>query len=452
MAEPNKKRPITPADAEFEIPAAPERKLSLVATPSQAEPKQSEAQTRAFVIAWFFTVIFYFLEYAVRSSPSVMIPELEASFKTTALGVGAILGIYYYTYSTMSLVAGAALDHLGAKRTVPIGVATLGIGCLLFSAPAVLAGNAGRLLQGAGSAFAFTGAVYLAARGFSARYLATAIGATQCVGMLGGSAGPLIVGPMIERGVGVHILWVGIAVIILANAVVLFLATPKEQLGPHIQEGGFGSLLEPYKIVFSNPQSYLCGAVAGLLFAPTTIGDMIWGVARFQKDLLVSHHSAVLIVSMVPLGWVVGCPLLGWLSDRIGRRKPVILGSIAVMLLAAVQIGFKPLPIPVHVAMFVFGVASGAAMIPYSIIKEVNPDSVKGSAAGGINFLVFGITAFLGPIYANRVGRGVGIAPNLASNFQRGIEFWMACCAVAIVVCLFLRETGSAAHPQPAHE
>ncbi len=85
----------------------------------------------------------------------------------------------------MSLVAGASLDHLGAKRTVPIGIAVLGIGCLLFSVSAVSAGNTGRLLQGAGSAFAFTGAVYLAARGFSARYLATAIGVTQCVGHAG---------------------------------------------------------------------------------------------------------------------------------------------------------------------------------------------------------------------------------------------------------------------------
>src|SRR6202166_3021502 len=130
-----------------------------------AQQTQNEVQTRAFVVAWFFTVIFYFLEYAVRSSPSVMIPELEASFNTTALGIASILGVYYYTYSTMSLVAGAALDHLGAKRTVPVGIGILGIGCLLFSVPAVLAGDVGRLLQGAGSAFAFTGAVYLAAHG-----------------------------------------------------------------------------------------------------------------------------------------------------------------------------------------------------------------------------------------------------------------------------------------------
>src|SRR5713226_9925536 len=200
---------------------------------THSEQKPNAVQTRAFVFAWAFTVVFYFLEYAVRSSPSVMIPELEASFHTTALGISAILGAYYYTYSTMSLVAGAALDHLGAKRTVPVGAAILGIGCLFFSAASLLAGDVGRLLQGAGSAFAFTGAVYLAAHGFSARYLATAIGATQCVGMLGGSAGQFVVGPMIEHGVGVHPLWVGLGIIILANALFLYFATPKEQFGPH---------------------------------------------------------------------------------------------------------------------------------------------------------------------------------------------------------------------------
>ena len=197
---------------------------------------QTGTQTRAFVVAWGFTVLFYFLEYAVRSCPAVMIPELESSFNTTALGLSAILGAYYYTYSVMSLVAGAALDHLGAKRSVPVGAAILGIGCLFFSGGAVLAGDVGRLLQGAGSAFAFTGAVYLAAHGFSARYLATAIGFTQCVGMLGGSAGQFVVGPMIEHGVAVHTLWVGLGIGLLSSRsrYSWYLATPKEQrLDPH---------------------------------------------------------------------------------------------------------------------------------------------------------------------------------------------------------------------------
>jgi hypothetical protein len=120
------------------------------------------------------------------------------------------------------------------------------------------------------------------------------------------------------------------------------------------------------------------------------------------------------------------------------------------MIFAAAQVAFKLFPIPTKIGMFVFGIASGAAMIPYSVIKEVNPDNAKGSATGAINFLVFGITAFMGPIFANHVGKGVGIGPNLASHFQKGILFWIPCCAAAIIVSFFLRETGRKARPQPA--
>jgi len=55
------------------------------------ERNQTGTKTRAFVLAWAFTVVFYFLEYAVKSSPAVMIPELESSFHTTALGISAVL-------------------------------------------------------------------------------------------------------------------------------------------------------------------------------------------------------------------------------------------------------------------------------------------------------------------------------------------------------------------------
>jgi hypothetical protein len=38
-------------------------------------------------------------------------------------------------------------------------------------------------------------------------------------------------------------------------------------------------------------------------------------------------------------------------------------------------------------------------MIPYTIIKEVNADEVKGSATGAINFLVFTLSALMAPVY-----------------------------------------------------
>src|ERR1700684_2334937 len=120
---------------------------------------------RAFIVAVLFSLAFYFLEYAVRSSPAVMIPQLAKSFGVSTLGVSDILGSYYYTYSTASLIAGVLLDRLGAKYVISTGMAILGIGCLLFMAPQEGVGYLGRLLQGGGAAFALTGAVDLASLG-----------------------------------------------------------------------------------------------------------------------------------------------------------------------------------------------------------------------------------------------------------------------------------------------
>src|ERR1700727_3860744 len=122
-----------------------------------------------------------------------MIPQLAKSFGVSTLGVSDILGTYYYTYSTASLLAGVLLDRLGAKYVVSVGMAILGVGCLLFMVPQEGAGYLGRLLQGAGSAFAFTGAVYLASHGLPARRLATTHGLEALLGMVGGRTGQLVV-------------------------------------------------------------------------------------------------------------------------------------------------------------------------------------------------------------------------------------------------------------------
>jgi MFS family permease len=411
-------------------------------------PRSERDATHAFIVAWVFSLAFYFLEYAVRSSPAVMIPQLAKSFGVSALGVSDILGTYYYTYSTASLVAGVLLDRLGAKYVISTGMAILGIGCLFFIAPQEGAGYLGRLLQGAGSAFAFTGAVYLASHGLPAQRLATAIGVTQCVGMLGGTAGQLVVGRWIADGLLVPQYWGRIGVVVLFVAIGLWWITPKEaRRTPHGKASG--GMLATYKIVFSNPQSYLCGLAAGLLFVPTTVGDMVWGVRFFQTDKSFSFADAVFAISMVPLGWVFGCPLLGWLADRLHRRKPVYLGGATIMLIGFIQLIYFPILLPSWLTLFILGVASGAAMIPYTIIKEVNPDEVKGSATGAINFLTFGVTAAIGPIFAGQFGKTLGVQTiDAASHFRQAGLFWVGVLIAALVVGSMLRETGSA-RPNP---
>src|SRR5688572_13709295 len=286
----------------------------------------------AAVGAWLLVAVYYFYQYALRSAPSVMIPQLTESFGVNVLGVSAIVGMFYYSYSPFSLVAGATIDRFGAKRIIPIGAALVGVGALLFGTGNVAAANIGRFLQGAGGAFALVGAVYLVTKNFPASLAASFIGATQMFGMAGGSAGQFMVGPLMKRGLPWADFWIYAGLVGLAISAALFIFLPRE--APRNASAGRrpASVLGSLKAVFLNPQSILCGLISGLLFIPTTILGMTWGVRFLQEARGREFESAVTLAATVPLGWMIGCPLLGFISDRLGRRKPVILGGSVVLL------------------------------------------------------------------------------------------------------------------------
>jgi len=408
----------------------------------------NKSYTKYYVIAWIFGLIFYFLDYVIRSAPAVMFPELSQSFSVNEIRLVEIVGTYYYTYSTCSLIAGIALDRFGAKYSLFAGALILGIGCLLFMISSQFSGVVGRLFQGAGCAFAFPGCVYLASKGFSAKSLATAIGFTQCLGMLGGSAGQFVVGPLIEEGMNINTFWLSIGIFTIIVAFGLWFITPSNIADKNIESTEKKqSLLNPYKIVFSNPQSWFCGIISGLLFAPTTIFAMTWAVDFFQKDRAFDFHTATISSAMVAFGWVFGCPLLGYITDKINKRKPVLVFGAVFMIAALIQLLYFPDLLPAKYSMFLLGVASGAAMIPYSIIKEANPDNVKGSATGAINFITFGVTTLLSPLFSRLFGRTLDETVDKTSHFQQAGLFWIIGITIAILVSFLLKETGSGKKP-----
>jgi MFS family permease len=402
--------------------------------------------TKAATVAWIVTAVYYFYQYTLRSAPAVMMPELSSAFGMSAAAVASMVGIFYYGYSPFSLVAGVALDRIGPRNIVPIGAATVGIGALLFATGSSGAASFGRFLQGAGGVFALVGAAYIVTTNFPPSRAATLIGATQMFGMAGGSAGQFLVGPMIASGVPWSTFWTGMGIAGLAISVVLFLlippSKPSSQGGDWLKTAGHA-----LAVVFRNPQSILCGMIAGLLFIPTTILDMIWGVRFLQEGRGFEYASAVLRSASVPFGWIIGCPLLGFISDRIGRRKPVIAVSAVVLLACVAWILYGPADVfPPYVIGLTAGVASGAAMLPYTVIKEANPPEMSGTATGVVNFLNFTFSALLGPVFGWVLMAVSGSAAKMSlEHYQTAFEPLLYGVILAIVLTLFLRETGPAA-------
>ena len=406
--------------------------------------QRSGATTSMGVVAaaWLLTAVFYFYQYSMRSAPAVMVPELSAAFGMSAVGVASLVGLFYYAYAPFSLVAGVALDQIGPKKVVPLGAASVAIGSLMFSTADPTIGGIGRFMQGAGGVFALIGAVYLVTTFMPASRAATLIGATQMFGMAGGSAGQFVVGPLIGSGLPWDRFWFGMGIIGIPIAILLFFLIPKQEAKPK-GEGGLGPALKAMGTVFMNPQSILCGLIAGLIFVPTTIFDMVWGVRYLQEAHDVPYSMAVMRSASVPFGWIIGCPLLGWLSDRIGRRKPVIIGAALVLLGALALILFGPTDqFPQYSLGLLAGIASGAAMIPYTVIKEANRPEHSGTATGVINFLNFAMTALLGPLLASRLIAASQGGERELGHYQQTFTPLLFGVAIAILLALILRETG----------
>src|SRR4051794_31552265 len=131
--------------------------MATAAQLSAITPDVPHKNVRIAAVAWLLTASYYFYQYALRSAPAVMMPQLSDAFGITPLAVASIVGLFYYGYSPFSLVAGAAMDRFGPRRLLPGASVVVGIGALLFATGNTQIASAGRFLQGAGGVFALVG-------------------------------------------------------------------------------------------------------------------------------------------------------------------------------------------------------------------------------------------------------------------------------------------------------
>lgn len=396
----------------------------------------------AAVLAWFACAMLYFYQYAARSAPGVMRTAMTATWGNDPV---AMMNAYYYMlYAFSALIAGALLDRYGSRITLPFAALSVGALSLLLASGNERLAVLGFTLQAFGAVFGFVGSVYVAAKLLPSRSLPTFVGLAQMLGMAGAAVGSKPIAAVIDHNSGPgwswQFVWVLFAVFGGILAVLLWRVLPSRTTPrPPFSVKG---LIHPYQVVFENPQSYLCGLIGGLLFAPTTIGVMVWGTSFLRQGEKLSASNAASLVSIIPLGWIIGCPLMGFISDRIGRRKPVLIGGGIVMgILTLSAIYMQPSLAVRYLLGLGLGISSGAAMIPFSMIKEANPPEVKGSAAGAMNFLCFGVTGVLSPVLARLLDPMPGQTETLV-GFQHGLLALAFGIAVALVLCFFLRETG----------
>lgn len=343
---------------------------------------------------WSLAAIFYFYEFILRVSPSVMVPELMKSFGITASSVGVLSAFYLYAYAPMQLPVGVLMDHYGVKRVLSIASIVCGLGALLFAfAPELTVASLGRMLIGAGSSFAFIAMVFITSHWFPQKKRAFLIGIANSVAMLGASAGS---GPLTMTiknfGWRETIALFGVFGILLGIAVYVILR--KDRHNKEIEREAQGSeshILKNLKTVTSKKNSWINACVALLFYVTTTAFAGLWGLSFVETAYGVSKGVAGYAMSMVFAGWLVGGPLTGLWSDFIGKRTTAIRFGILGALICLIPVIYFPAMIhiyAVYALLFLVGLFSSAELLSFSLAIEMNSPQSKATAAAFTNFLI----------------------------------------------------------------
>lgn len=401
-------------------------------------------------LVWGLAAAFYFSDYMARVAPNVMHVYLQRSFNINEAGFGILMASFYIPYVIMQIPVGLIVDRFSIRWLLTIMSLITALGCCIFGlADELLTASLGRMLIGFSASFAFVCALRLATSWFPPSMLGLLAGLTQALGMLGAAAGAVPVSFLVGFIGWRHSMLV-VAFLFIALATLLYQYV-QDKPGAKAQRKKFNqhmTILDSLKIILSNRQTWLNALYAGFLFAPTAVIGESLGAAYLQFGRNLNMHAAAFAISLIFIGWGVGGPLSGWLSDKIGRRKPIMLVSAGMGLLLSSLFVFYPTlsQTSAYIIFFTFGLTNTGVAIAYAVATEQHNRNVAGTVIGFTNMASILIGASLQPLVGwlldlNAGERSFQVSNLLLSDFQYGLKFLPLCSLIALILAIMVKET-----------
>jgi MFS family permease len=347
-------------------------------------------------LVWGLGAAFYLSGFYQRVAPAVMTDHLMADFGIGAAGLGNLSAFYFYSYVAMQIPTGILADSWGPKKLLTAGAFTACLGAFLFAAaPSIIFANMGRLLIGGSVGVAWVTMLKLSMHWFPPRRYAM----TSGLGLFCGIAGAVSAGVPLRILID-HFEWrpvmLASAGVSLAIAVALWIVVrddpsergyasfiPATHLTPDAATSGLAGLLA----VFQYKNTWLLSIAPAGLVGPVLAFSGLWGVPFLSTHYGLSPAKSAALASVLLIAWAFGGPVLGAMSDRIGRRKPLYVAGCFVACAGWGLILFMPQwPLwLLTLLVAVVGFASGAMIIGFAFVKESVPPSLTGTVSGVCN-------------------------------------------------------------------
>ncbi len=388
----------------------------------------------------------FFLRTFVGTLASQIIPSLHLNMESFAW----VEASYALAYGLMQVPVGMITDRFGILRSLLLGILVCGIATLLFSqsqnlAMAILA----RLLMGFGSAFGFVCLISIVVKYFPHRYFAFMAGISQFIGTIGPmlAGGPLV--NLLQHNQGqwrLSLSYVSAIAFVLAICIIALWRIPSKT-GPidnnwPKRRSTLGTQL---KVLCKNQQIWFIACYSGAIYISLALMGAVWGTSFLQSKGL-TQISAAYVISAAWLGYAVGCPILGVLSDWHCRRNYILIGCALLGLIATAWIIFSDTEscVVYLTIFFALGVAASGQNIAIIAMVENALKQVRATAIGLNNAVITIFTTAVPPlvgliINTSAHGNAIRLHP---SDFVSGLIAMPLFFLLALVlVCFFIRET-----------
>ena len=406
--------------------------------------------TRMAWFAWFLGALFYCYGYFQRVAPSVMVTDLMSEFQVSGAILGNLTAFYFYAYASLQIPFGVLIDRYGPRRMLAAAALLCASGSLLFAiAPSVGLAYAGRFLVGAGAGVAWLGTLQICGQMLPARRFAQITGFTLLIGMAGGIGGQAPLAQMIDiAGWRPTMASAAIGAVILAVLIWFFVPRTTRSYG-EAPPGEKTGIIRGLKAVLANMQSWTCAIFGGTLGVSVHGVGGLWCVPYMMETYGLTRPAAALTATLMLVGWAIGAPSAGWISDRIGRRKlPMLVGGFGGLATLSCALYVPGLPlIAVQALLLIHGIFSGAMVLCFATGRENNGKHVAATSVSFVNMAVMGTSALFQPLIGALLdlgwdGRMVdGARIYSAENFKTALLVLIAAGVAACIAAALTRET-----------
>lgn len=334
---------------------------------------------------------FYCYEFILRIIPGILQSELSAAFgHISATTYGQLSAFYYFAYSPMQMPVGMLMDRYGPRRLLTFACLCCAIGSWLFTfTSSIFIAGSGRFLVGFGSSFAFVGVLSLAMHWLDRRYFSLVAGLITTLGMLGLVYGEVKITEIATTMGALHVQskLVGIGLVLTLVIFLVVRDAPQSRVSNNYPWPEF---FKNVWFVLSSPQVWLIGFVGACLYTSLSVFGELWGKVYLEQAHHLTKTEAAKTLSAVFLGWAVGAPAAGYLSDITGRRVlTLVCGAVLALICISMVLYYPGLSMfSLQLLLFFYGVFSATEIIVFIMAKENSGAKLSGTVFAATNMIV----------------------------------------------------------------